>query len=97
MKEWNDLTLLNIFHLKVEAWYEDAHSLRAFTIQQFNDLKQTKHGYHDTLPVETISESWIESLAFHTSVSIFSGLNASLPSYILLMSLGLYFPLALKS
>lgn len=42
MKEWNDLTLLNIFHLKVEAWYEDAHSLRAFTIQQFNDLKHTQ-------------------------------------------------------
>lgn len=34
-------TLLNVFHLQVEAGNEDAHSLGALRVQQLNDLKRT--------------------------------------------------------
>lgn len=44
MSKWNqqNLTLVDVFHLQVEAWYKDSHSLRTFSIQQLNDLEKTQ-------------------------------------------------------
>lgn len=60
MSKWNGQkpTLLDIFHLQVEAWYKDPHSLRTFSIQQLNDLEKTNQRVAmTTMPLWIISAS----------------------------------------
>lgn len=37
-------TVLDVLHLQMQARYEDANGLRAFPVQQFNNLEKNRNG-----------------------------------------------------